>query len=347
MRDRRPAWRLGDIVARLGGEVRGDVDFQIRGVGSLAHAGPEQAAFLAHAKYRAQLSATRAGALVLPPAEAALVDRPSILTPDPYGYFARLSALLNPPSEVAPGVHPSAVVEASASVHPSACIGAFVRIGHGAEVGAATVIEAGVIIGDDVRLGAQCRLHANVVIYQGCRLGDRVILHAGAVIGADGFGFAPIDGRWVKIPQVGIVVIGDDVEVGANTTIDRGALDDTVIEEGVKLDNQIQIGHNCRIGAHTAIAGCVGMAGSTVIGKGCRIGGSAMFTGHLEVADGVDISGGTVITKSVREKGVYTALFPFTTHERWLRNAVQLRNLQELAERVAALEAKTGKDGKA
>jgi len=347
MRTRLQAWRLADIAARLGGEVRGDPDFQIRGVGSLASAGPDQAAFLANPKYRPQARQTRAGVLILPPTEAGAADRPCIVTPDPYGYFARLSALLNPPSEVDPGVHPSAVVAPSARIHPSACVGPFVRIGHGAEVGAGTVIEAGTVIGDDVHIGSACRLHANVVVYQGCRLGDRVILHSGAVIGADGFGFAPIEGRWVKIPQVGIVIIGHDVEVGANTTIDRGALDDTVIEEGVKLDNQIQIGHNCRIGAHTAVAGCVGMAGSTIIGKGCRIGGSAMFTGHLEVADGVDISGGTVITKSVREKGVYTALFPFTRHERWLRNAVQLRNLEELAERVAALEAKSERDGKA
>lgn len=347
MRDRLPAWRIADIAARLGGEVRGDGDCQIRGVGSLANAGPDQAAFLAQAKYRALLRTTRAGALILPPAEADLADRPCILTPDPYGYFARLSSLLNPPSEVAPGVHASAVVEASARVHESACIGPFVRIGHHAEVGAGTVIEAGAVIGDDVRIGTQCRLYANVVVYHGCRLGDRVILHAGVVIGSDGFGFAPIEGRWVKIPQVGIVVLGDDVDVGANTTIDRGALDDTIIEEGVKLDNQIQIGHNCRIGAHTAIAGCVGMAGSTIIGKGCRIGGGAMFGGHLEVADGVDISGGTAVTKSIREKGVYTALFPITTHERWLRNAVQLRKLQELSERVADLEAQIRQQEKA
>lgn len=346
MRNRLPAYRIADIAARLGGEVRGDAHYEIRGVASLTSAGPDQAAFLANPKYRGQLRDTRAGVLILPPAEAQAVDRPCIITPDPYGYFARLSALLNPPSEVAAGVHPAAVVEAGARVHPEACIGPFVRIGNGAEIGAGTVIEAGAVIGDDVRIGAACRVHANVVIYHGCRLGDRVILHSGAVIGADGFGFAPIDGRWVKIPQVGIVIIGDDVEVGANTTIDRGALDDTVIEEGVKLDNQIQIAHNCRIGAHTAVAGCVGMAGSTIIGKGCRIGGSAMFTGHLEVADGVVISGGTVITKSVREKGVYSALYPFTTHDRWLRNAVHLRNLEKLAERVTSLEAQLKEHGK-
>ncbi|MFN0318329.1 MAG: UDP-3-O-(3-hydroxymyristoyl)glucosamine N-acyltransferase [Burkholderiales bacterium] len=341
-----PVYRVADIVARLGGELLGDGSIPVRGVGTLANAQPDEAAFLAHGKYRKQLASTRAGVVILPPDEAAAVSCTRIVSPDPYGYFAHVSRLLNPPPVYTPGVDPSAVVHPEARLDPSASVGPLVSIGRGAQIGAHTVIESGCAIGEHVQIGPSARLHANVVIYHHCILGERVILHAGVVIGADGFGFAPEDGRWNKIPQVGRVIIGDDVEVGANTTIDRGALDDTVIEEGAKLDNQIQIGHNCRIGAHTAIAGCVGIAGSTTIGKHCRIGGGAMISGHLDIADEVGISGGTLISKSIRDRGQYTAVFPFSSHERWLKNAVQVKHLDALAQRIKALEDRAGEEKK-
>jgi UDP-3-O-[3-hydroxymyristoyl] glucosamine N-acyltransferase len=208
----------------------------------------------------------------------------------------------------------------------------------GAVIGARTVLKPGCSVGENARVGADCLLYSNVTVYHDCVIGDRAILHAGAVVGADGFGIAWEDGHWRKIPQIGRVLIGDDVEVGANTTIDRGALDDTVIEEGVKLDNQIQIGHNCRIGAHTAIAGCVGIAGSTHIGRYCRIGGSAMIGGHLEIADQVEIGGATAVPKSLSKPGTYTGLFPISPHADWLRNTAHIRHLDALAERVRALE---------
>jgi UDP-3-O-[3-hydroxymyristoyl] glucosamine N-acyltransferase len=332
--------RVSEIVAQLGGEILGDGNVSVRGVATLASAQPDQIAFLAHGKYRKQLTQTRAGAVILGTTEAGSTNLTRIVCPDPYGYFARVSALLNPPGSVAAGVHSSAVGNADAEIDATASIGPLVYLGKGARIGPNAIIGPGCVIGDNVRIGAQSRFHANVVVYHDCIIGERVILHAGVVIGADGFGYAPSQGQWHKIPQVGRVVIGDDVEVGANTTIDRGTLDDTIIEQGVKLDNQIQVGHNVLIGEHTAIAGCVGIAGSTKIGKRCRIGGSAMISGHLEIADDVDISGGTAITKSVREKGMYTAVFPFTTHDRWVKNAVQLRNLDALSQRLKELEGR-------
>jgi UDP-3-O-[3-hydroxymyristoyl] glucosamine N-acyltransferase len=223
-------------------------------------------------------------------------------------------------------------------VHPAASVAASARVGERVSIGAGCVVGEGVTIGDD-----SC-LYPNVVVYAGCSLGARVIVHSGVVIGADGFGFADEAGRWVKIPQIGGVRIGDDVEIGANTTIDRGALHDTVIEEGVKLDNQIQIGHNCRIGAHTAIAGCTGIAGSTDIGRHCVIMGAAMIIGHLRIVDHVHISVGTLVTRSILEPGTYTGFFPFDENRSWARNAAQVRHLAELAERVRALEKAAGKD---
>lgn len=310
----------------------------VRGMGTLAGAGPEQATFLANPKYRSQLQDTRAGVVILSAADADTYPGTSIITPDPYGYFARLTSLLSPPVQWSSGIDPTASIAADAQVNGTACIGPFVRVGYRAQIGAGTVVEAGVVIGDGVSVGSGCHVHANVVIYHHCHLGDRVILHAGVVIGADGFGYAPSAEKWLKIPQVGGVVIGDDVEVGANTTIDRGALDDTVIEEGVKLDNQIQIAHNVRIGAHTAIAACTGIAGSVRIGKGCRIGGAAMINGHIEICDGVTISGGTLVAKSIRAPGTVTAVFPHMPHDRWVRTAVHLRNIEALVDRVQALE---------
>jgi len=263
-----------------------------------------------------------------------------IICNDPYAYFARVSSLLNPPQPVSPGIHASAVIHPSEGVAGGVAIGPFVSIGANAEVGEGSLLEAGCVLGDNVRVGRGSRLYARVIVYHDCVVGDRVILHSGVIIGADGFGLAWEGGRWNKIPQIGCVLIGNDVEVGANTTIDRGALDDTVIEEGVKLDNQIQIGHNCRIGAHTAIAGCVGIAGSTRIGRYCRIGGGAMIGGHLEIVDKAEISGATVVIKSILKPGNYTSLFPISLHKDWLRNASHIRHLDALAGRLRALEAR-------
>lgn len=334
---------LGELVDRFGGELRGDASVTVSQVATLAAAGPEAISFLSNPRYRPQLATTRAGAVIVGPDDAAALTRPCIITSNPYAYMAKVSALFHPPPTPRAGVHPSATVDASAEV-PSSCeiaaqavVGARVRLGEG------VVIGAGVVIGDDVAIGEHSRLYPGVVIYHGCRLGARVIVHSGAVIGADGFGLAPEGGRWLKVPQVGGVVIGDDVEIGANTTIDRGALDDTVIEDGVKLDNQIQVAHNVRIGAHTAIAGCVGIAGSAVIGRHCMIGGAANIHGHIEIADGTVISACTLVTKSITERGTYTAMWPAQPHREWLQQAAQLRHVEALRKRVRALEQRLEK----
>ena len=333
-----PSFRLSEIVARLGGKVLGDSETEIFQVATLEKAAPGNIAFLANAKYRKQLADSRASAVIIAESDAGLTGLPRIVAANPYSYFAKLSALLNPLPAMPPGIHPTAVIGAGAVIAPDAHIGAHVSIGAAASIGAGTVVMAGCVIGERTSVGAQCLLYPNVTIYHDCVIGHQVILHAGVVIGADGFGIAMDEGRWLKIPQIGRVVIGDQVEIGANTTVDRGALDDTVIEEGVKLDNQIQVAHNVRIGAHTAIAGCVGIAGSATIGKYCRIGGSAGILGHLQIADNVEIASFTLIGKSITEAGSYAGVYPFSRNEEWRNNAVHLRHLGELVKRVRALE---------
>jgi UDP-3-O-[3-hydroxymyristoyl] glucosamine N-acyltransferase len=332
------AYRLADIVARFGGRVVGDGDTQVSQIGTLEKAVAGQIAFLANAKYRKQLEASQASAVILSEADAESTQLPRIVAGNPYSYFAKLSAFLNPLREFAPGIHPTAVIGAGANISPQAHIGAHVSVGERASIGAGTVVMAGCSIGEGAVLGENTRLYPRVVVYHDCIVGNHVIAHSGAVIGSDGFGIAMEEGRWLKIPQIGRVVIGDHVEIGANTTIDRGALDDTVIEEGVKLDNQIQVAHNVHIGAHSAIAGCVGIAGSARIGRYCRIGGGAIILGHLQIADKVEVSAGTVITKSIRETGTYTATFPFSENHAWRKNAAQLRHLDEMADRIKKLE---------
>ncbi|OIO78022.1 MAG: UDP-3-O-(3-hydroxymyristoyl)glucosamine N-acyltransferase [Gallionellaceae bacterium CG1_02_56_997] len=331
-------YSLAEIASRLGGSVLGDGEVRISSIATLEHADATQISFLTNSKYRGKLAETRAGALILGEADADASDLPRIIAANPYAYFARVSALLNPLPEIQPGVHPSAVVGEGARIDPTASIAATAVIGAGAVIGAHCVIGAGCSIGDHVVIGSHARLYPRVVIYHDCVIGDNLIAHSGVVIGADGFGIAMDEGRWIKIPQIGRVVIGNDVEIGANTTLDRGALDDTVIEEGVKLDNQIQIAHNVRIGAHTAIAGCVGIAGSTSIGKYCQIGGSAGILGHLKIADRVVISSFTLIGKSIREAGTYTGIFPFSKMDEWKKNAVQMRHLDEMLNRIKVLE---------
>ena len=329
---------LGEIASRLGGRLVGGAGALIEQVGSLEHAGPREIAFFSGPRYRAQLAATRAGAVIVAPAAAQQTRLPRIVSDNPYAYFARVSLLLNPASMPVAGVHATAQVDPSARVAASARVEAGAVVGAGADLGERAWVGAGSFVGDGVSIGADTRLHPSVTVYAACRLGARVIVHAGAVIGADGFGMAQEEGRWVKLPHIGRVLIGDDVEIGANTTIDRGTVDDTVIEEGVKLDNQIQIGHNCRIGAHSARAGCVGVAGSAAIGRDCTVGGAAVILGHLTLCDGVHVSAGTVITRSIRKPGTYTGLFPFDEHASWARNTALIRHLADLAARVGALE---------
>ena len=330
-------FRLDELVERLGGELLGDPATAVRRVATLEQAGEGDLAFLANPKYQSRLAACGASAVILAPAARELTSLPRIVTADPYIYFARVAQLFNPPEAFVPGVHPAASV--ASPVPASVTVAAGASIDADVELGEHVVIGPGCRIGRSARIGAGSRLNANVTIYHDCVVGRDCIVHAGVVIGADGFGFArERDGSWVKIPQVGRVVIGDDVEIGANTTIDRGALDDTVIGDGVKLDNQIQIGHNVRIGERTAIAGCVGIAGSTTIGARCMIGGQAGIIGHLEIVDDVVVSAGTLVTKSIRRRGVYTANLPVQGHAEWVKNFAHLRHLDALVDRIRALE---------
>ena len=340
---------LAAIVSRLGGRVAGNPDVVVTRVGALESAAGDAIAFFSNPRYKSKLAQTRAAAVVLAPSAEGLTELPRIVVDNPYAYFAHLSRLLNPEPDPEAGVHASAIVADGANVASSAQIGPGAVICTNATIGERTIIGAGCYVGEGASIGDSTRLHPSVVVNWGCIVGSHVILHSGAVIGADGFGIAAEGGRWVKIPQIGRVVLGDDVEVGANTTIDRGAIDDTVLEDGVKLDNQIQIGHNCHIGAHTAIAGCAGVAGSTRIGRNCTVGAAAGILGHLSIPDDTHISAWTIITRSIHKPGTYTGMFPFDDNASWARNAAHVRHLSELADRIKALEKrlsdKESKDG--
>jgi len=345
MTERADGLTLEEIVSRFGGELIGDGRLRIQQVATLEKAGPAEIAFLANPKYRRQLVASRAGAVVLSSAHSQNCPLPCIVSDNPYAYFARVAQLLNPLPPAPPGIHPVAVVESN--MDPSVSIGPGTHIGRNVSIGEDSIIGPGCIIGEGVAIGEQARLYGNVTIYPGCMIGKRAIIHSGAIVGSDGFGFArEADGSWTKIPQTGRVLIGDDVEIGANTTIDRGALDDTVIENGVKLDNQIQIGHNVRIGVNSAMAGCVGIAGSARIGRRCTIGGGAIILGHLTVADDVHISAATLVTKSIAQPGTYTGAMPFEAHRDWLKNAAQMRHLDAMSERIRGLEERLAKQEK-
>jgi len=320
---------LAEIVARLGGEAVGEVRARLTGVATLDSAGPGEIAFLANPKYRGRLATTRAGAVILGPGDRDAATIPRIVSENPYAYYARTVALFHPDEPVVPGIHPHAAIDPSASIDPTAQVEAFAVVGPGAAVGTGARIGAHSTIGKGASVGAGTRLYPRVTVYDGCSIGERCIVHAGAVIGADGFGQARDAGRWVKIPQVGGVRVGDDVEVGANTTIDRGALDDTLVGDGVKLDNQIQIGHNCVIGAHTVIAGCTGISGSVTIGRDCIIGGGVGIAGHISICDAVTVTGMTFVTKSITKPGTYSSGMPFMPHAEFLRNAVHLKHLDE------------------
>jgi UDP-3-O-[3-hydroxymyristoyl] glucosamine N-acyltransferase len=336
--------RLVELVERFGGQLLGDADLRVDGIAALDQASTTDITFLSNPKLRAAASQTRAAAIILSAADDADVGAAfkgsRIVTDNPYAYFARVAQLFAAQNAIpfAPGIHPSASVEPSAVIASSAHIGAQAVISANAVIGEDAVIEAGCFIGHGARVGAATHFHAKVVFHARCEIGARGIIHSGAVIGADGFGFANERGAWIKIPQTGRVMIADDVEIGANTCIDRGALADTVIEEGVKLDNQIQIGHNCHIGAHTAMAGCVGVAGSAVIGKYCTFGGAAMVLGHLTIADKVHISSGSMVTRSIAEPGQYTGFYPLAKNADWEKTAVAVRNLGSMREKIRQLE---------
>ena len=327
---------LAEIAARLGGDVLGDAQTRIHQVATLASAGEGEIGFLANLKYRSQLHTTQASAVILSPEFADAVNLPRIVCKNPYAYYARLATLLNPAAVSEPGVHPTAVC--ASKVPASASIGAHVSIGQGVVLGEGVQIHAGCVIGDGVEIGDKTIIYSSVSIYHGCRIGDRAILHSGVVIGADGFGFAPDGGQWIKIPQIGRVIIGNDVEIGAGTTIDRGALDDTQIGDGCKIDNQIQIGHNCVIGKHCVIAACAAIAGSVNLQDSVIVGGAAMIAGHVTIASGAVISGGSLVMKNITKPGQYTSVFPLEEHSHWLHNAAQIRHLAKLAERVSELE---------
>ena len=329
---------LAELAQATAGQVHGDDKCPIRRVAALEQAQAGDIAFLANARYRRFLPTTRASAVILGADDVTECPVHALVVRDPYVAYARIAALLNPEPEVVPGVHPSAVIDASADIANSASIGAQCVIGARTIIGAKCVIGAGSVIGQDCVIGAHSRLVARVTIGDQSLIGDRVLLHSGVVIGSDGFGQANDGGVWIKVPQLGRVVIEADVEVGANTTIDRGALGDTHIQQGVKLDNLIQVAHNVIIGAHTAIAGCVGIAGSTKIGKHCAIGGGVGILGHLEIVDGVHVTAMSLVTKSILAPGVYSSGTPLQTNAKWHRNFVRFKTLDELAKRVAALE---------
>jgi UDP-3-O-[3-hydroxymyristoyl] glucosamine N-acyltransferase len=340
---------VAEIVARLGGEARGDAAVSIDRIATLSGATAGAIGFLVSRRHAGAARRSRAAALIVSPelAGEAAPGATLIVTADPYLYYARLAqwfeALLAGPRPG--GVDPSASVAPSASVGDGVTIGPRAVVGEGAKIGAGCDVGAGCFVGAGTQIGDGGRLHANVTVYHGCTIGRSVIVHSGTVIGADGFGFAPSPQGWVKIPQLGGVAIGDDVEIGSNCSIDRGALEDTVIGDGCKIDNLVQVAHNVRIGAGTAIAGCVGIAGSAVIGRRCMIGGGAGILGHLEICDGVTISAMSLVTRTIRQPGFYTGVFPLVPNADWQRIAASLKQLPAWRQRLRAAGIEpTGKD---
>jgi UDP-3-O-[3-hydroxymyristoyl] glucosamine N-acyltransferase len=318
---------LGEIAVRFGCELRGDPHCEVDSVATLTDAHPRAVTFLAESRHRAVLAQTRAAAVVLAARFAAECPVAALITSNPRATYARVASLLYPAPPVVPGVHPSAIVAADALIDATAHVGALAVIGARSRIGAGAMIGPHCVLGADVTVAAQARLISRVTLCDGVVVGERSILHPGAVAGSDGFGFAPDGAAWLKIPQVGSVRIGADVEIGANTTIDRGAIGDTVLADGVKLDNQIQIGHNVRVGAHTAIAGCTGISGSTVIGERCQIGGACAIGGHLLITDDVHITGFSMISHSIPKPGVYSSGIPFEEARTWRRLVARFKRL--------------------
>jgi UDP-3-O-[3-hydroxymyristoyl] glucosamine N-acyltransferase len=346
--------QLVALCQPLKAQVSGDVNLVLNGVAPLSQATQQHLSFLANPRYAAQVANSKAGAVVMTQSDHAVLGHIAgpgvrILCAKPYVFFAHAAQYFARRPIPAPGIHASAQVHPSAVVHPSACIEPMAVIGAGSHIMEGAYVGAHCVIGEHCVVGTQSWLYARVTLYEASHLGSRVVVHSGAVIGADGFGFANDEGVWVKIPQTGNVIIGDDCEIGANTTIDRGAMADTVIGIGVKIDNQVQIGHNVTVGDHTAIAGCVGIAGSTQIGRRVQLGGAAMIIGHLTIADDVVVSAASTVTRSITKPGFYTGIFPLDENAQWERNAVMVRNLDKMRQRLRQLEAglNTKKDNQA
>lgn len=330
-----------ELAERFALSLHGDGNTAVRGVATLAGAQSHQLAFLANSKYRSQLPGSGAGIVVLRAEDAELAPHAALIARDPYSAFAKIAALFEPRPQRPAGIHPSAAIDGSAEVSPDAHIGPFVSIGARSKIGPGCVVGPNCSIGEDCSLEADCELQARVTLVARVRLGKRVRILPGAVLGAAGFGLAMEAGKWLNVPQLGGVVVGDDCEIGANTCIDRGALDDTVLEEDVRLDNQVQIGHNVRIGAHTAMAGCSAAAGSAKIGRYCLIGGAAGVLGHLEICDKVTITAMSLVTSSIREPGEYSSGTPLTDNRTWRKNAARFKQLDAIARRIGASSKET------
>lgn len=331
-------YTLGELATRLGCRVQGDASIQLSGLGSLESAVAGELTFLANRKFSAMLADTHASAVILHPEFADATPLPSLVTEQPYLAFARVSQLFDAAPRPVPGIHPTAWVAPDADVHASASIGPHCVVEQGAIIGPDVMLGAGSVVGAYSRIGAGSRLYAHVSIYHAVVIGARAIVHSGAVIGADGFGFAPNGRAWEKIAQLGGVIIGNDVEIGANSTIDRGAIDNTVIEDGVKIDNLVMIAHNCHIGKNSAIAGCVGMAGSSVVGQNCTLGGGVGLSGHLTLTDNVHLTGMTLVTNSIDKPGSYSSGTGTMDTADWRKSAVRFSQLDKLHRRVTALE---------
>lgn len=327
-------WRLSELAKALELEMIGSTDPFISRIATLEKATADALAFLTNPRYRHQLKTTKAAAVILGPEEKEATDLPRLISKNPYLSYAKAAQLLNPEEKPEPGIHPTALVDPTALLGAGVSLGPFAVIGAGVCLGEGVLVGASCQIGAGSKIGARTRLMDRVTVYHGCQIGEACLIHAGVVIGADGFGMAWSGEEWVKIPQTGRVIIGNQVEVGANTTIDRGALDDTVIEDGVKLDNLIQIAHNVRIGAHTVIAGCTGISGSTVVGRYCRIGGGVGIVGHVEICDHTTVSGFSLISKSITEPGVYTSSIPSQPHREWMETLATLRGLPKFKKKV-------------
>ncbi|MDH3645341.1 MAG: UDP-3-O-(3-hydroxymyristoyl)glucosamine N-acyltransferase [Gammaproteobacteria bacterium] len=333
---------VAEISVRYGCRVQGDPDTVVERVATLENAAPGCISFLANPRYRRQLGETQASAVILAAADANDCPVTALINDNPYAVYARVAAELSPPLVVEPGSHSSAQIHAEATVPSSCQVGPGAVVERGALLGENVSIGPGAVVGANTSIGNDTRVLANVTLCHDVKLGERCLIHPGTVIGSDGFGIAQVSEEWIKVPQLGSVRIGNDVEVGACTSIDRGAIEDTVIENGVKLDNQIQVAHNVRIGAHTVIAACVGISGSTTIGRRCMIAGAVGFVGHLNIADDVVITGQTMVNRSIDEAGVYSSALPMDDARRWRRNSARFRQLDEIAKRLKKLEKKVG-----
>ncbi|MGI9265578.1 MAG: UDP-3-O-(3-hydroxymyristoyl)glucosamine N-acyltransferase [Gammaproteobacteria bacterium] len=330
---------LGELASRFDCIVDGDPDKRVRTVGTLSGAGSDAVAFLANPHYRQQLASTKAAAVIIAPGDSDACPVSSLIHSNPYFAYAQIAEFLCPQSRYAPGISERALVDPSAKLAEDVFIGAFSNIGENVVIGPRSVIGPGCSVAAESQLGSDCELVSGVTICQGTRIGSRVILQPGVVVGSDGFGLARSESVWRKVPQLGAVVLGDDVEIGANTTIDRGSIENTVIGNGVKLDNQIQVGHNVVIGEHTVIAGCVGISGSSTIGRRCMIAGQVGIAGHLEIADDVVVTGQTVVGRSITKAGVYSGALAMEETQLWKRNAARFRGLDDMAKRLKKLES--------